>query len=831
MAEVGSAFVSILPSAKGFGSKLNSEVGGELKGAGERLGSGFGKAFGLAAGALAGAATVNFLKDSISAASDLNEAGTKTQAIFGKAGTVMVNQFAAKGAAALGQTKLQVLDAAATFGTFGKAAGKTGPELAKFSSGLVGLSTDLASFFNTSPEEAAQAIAAGLRGEAEPLRQYGVLLDDATLRQEALRLGLVQTTKQALTPQQKVLAAQAAIYKQTKDAQGDFARTSGGLANQQRILSAQFGNLKATLGAALLPVVVKVVTGLNGMFTKVSPALHTFGGAVTGVVDKLSPAFDKVKGPLQQFGKGIGSSIDVIKSGDDVASGLGETLDFAFGNTGNLVGPFTTLAQTVMDFGGSIKTNFVPVLSTMGQTFTTTILPAISNLAGYLGTTLLPIFAQVGNIIATQVVPIVASLAQFFYGTLYPAVVKIVTQVAGSLQPVFSQLAATFQTQILPAIQRLLERFRQWQPTIQQVVMIVLTLVGWLLRLAAAVLGKVLPPLIRLAGWLIGKLFGAIGVVISILVGLVKGIIGVGKAFVAAVKFAAKFGDGVNKVIGKVLDWFGSLPGKIKNALSGAGSFLLDTGKDIVRGLINGIKSMGGQIKDTLVGLLPGPLKKFAGKLGIASPSKVFHRFGQNIGEGLRNGIDSTGKKVTDSVGRLADKVRKKLLDKMKTLEDHAQGLADTVSSIASNVAGAFRPDLFSGSLGNLMAGGGAAIGKLRAVLNAITTLRQQGASGAFLQQLMASGNSDLILALAGGPAATTQAAQAQFNEIQSLTSQIGGTVSQVSPEQAELVQVRHQIVLLRKELAKHPAQQGRATADALNHTAAAAKRRKKKVG
>ena len=73
-----------------------------------------------------------------------------------------------------------------------------------------------------------------------------------TLRQKALELGITSTTKDALTPQQKVLAAQAAIFDQTSAAQGDFARTSGGLANQQRILGAQVENLKARLGQALL---------------------------------------------------------------------------------------------------------------------------------------------------------------------------------------------------------------------------------------------------------------------------------------------------------------------------------------------------------------------------------------------------------------------------------------------------------------------------------------------------------------------------------------------------------------------------------------------------
>lgn len=224
------------------------------------------------AGGLVGAKAVDFLRDSVNQASGLNEAGTKMQAIFGTA-TDQVVKFAEGGAKALGQNKLAVEDAAASFGTFGKAAGLSGKDLAKFATGFTGLSTDLASFYNTSPADAVEAIGSALRGEAEPIRKYGVLLDDATLRNEALRLGLIKTTKTALTPQQKVLAAQAAIYRQTKDAQGDFVRTSGGLANQQRILSAQFTDLKGKIGEGLLPVMVKLATVAND---EIVPALSDF---------------------------------------------------------------------------------------------------------------------------------------------------------------------------------------------------------------------------------------------------------------------------------------------------------------------------------------------------------------------------------------------------------------------------------------------------------------------------------------------------------------------------------------------------------------------------
>jgi hypothetical protein len=186
----------------------------------------------------------------IKAASDFQEATSKVNVVFGRASKT-IKDFAKNAARDLGQSKQSVLDAAGAFGTFGKSAGLAGDDLATFTTDFVTLSTDLASFNNTSPEEAVLAIGAALRGESEPLRRYGVLLNDAVLRQEAMTLGIYKG-KGALTAQQKILAAQSAIYKQTGDAQGDFMRTSDGLANSQRSLKATFDDIQVSIGNAFL---------------------------------------------------------------------------------------------------------------------------------------------------------------------------------------------------------------------------------------------------------------------------------------------------------------------------------------------------------------------------------------------------------------------------------------------------------------------------------------------------------------------------------------------------------------------------------------------------
>jgi hypothetical protein len=292
----------------------------QVEGSGSKFGSvlsGVGMAVGLGIANIAMEAAgqiTAYMGDAIGAASDMGETVSKTGVLFGEA-TDAVLAWSENAATALGQSQQQALDAAATFATFGKAAGLTGEDLQQFSTDFVGLSSDLASFNNTTPEQAIQAIGAALRGESEPLRAYGVLLDDASMRNKALQLGLIETTKEALTPQQKVLAAQALIYEQTSAAQGDFARTSGGLANQQRILDAQMQNMQTTIGQALLPVVLALTTQLNSLVQAVLPPLVDFiQNRVTPVfqamADLIGPAIQTVIGWFTQLGTTVQGQTD-----------------------------------------------------------------------------------------------------------------------------------------------------------------------------------------------------------------------------------------------------------------------------------------------------------------------------------------------------------------------------------------------------------------------------------------------------------------------------------------------------------------------------------------
>jgi hypothetical protein len=294
-----------------------------------------------AATVAAGAFAVKIGVEAVKAASDLSETISKVGVLFGDT-SKEIEKFAEGAASSLGQTKQQALDAAATFATFGKAAGLSGQDLSKFSIDFVKLSSDLASFNNTSPEQAINAIGSALRGEAEPLRAYGVLLDDASLRQAALELGIISTTKNALTPQQKVLAAQALIYKQTGAAQGDFERTSDGLANKTRILTAQLENAKTTIGTALLPIVLQLAT--------------VFSDKVIPLVQKFTEAFSNTEGNLGGVVTNVGN---ILKNTfTPIINGLIK----AFGYVRDAIGD--NLA-TFQEFGGYIAKYLAPIIGTV----------------------------------------------------------------------------------------------------------------------------------------------------------------------------------------------------------------------------------------------------------------------------------------------------------------------------------------------------------------------------------------------------------------------------------------------------------------------------------
>ena len=318
--EIASAYVALYTKMPGVKRDVERELGDAGDGGasvfGSRFKSGVGQVFtgaflaDMAAGVarMAGQAIgegIRYAVDSVALASDLAETKTAIEALFGDASQGLIDDWSSTAAKSLGQTRQQALNAAKTFGVFGKAAGLSGSNLANFSTDLTGLATDLASFHNTSPEEAILAIGAALRGETEPIRQYGIMLDDASLKQKALELGIWDGVG-SLSQQQKVLAVNSSLFQQAGVAVGDFSKTSDGLANQQRILQASLEDTQAKLGESLLPTMTTLaqfandtlVPRLDSVISAVGPRL---GEALESARPQIEKTLDELAPLVEQF--------------------------------------------------------------------------------------------------------------------------------------------------------------------------------------------------------------------------------------------------------------------------------------------------------------------------------------------------------------------------------------------------------------------------------------------------------------------------------------------------------------------------------------------------
>lgn len=270
---------------------------------------------------------------SIQLAADLGETRSAVEQVFGPTAAAELNTYASTANTALGQTRTSVLRASQNFGVFGRAAGLTDTKLSSFSTRLVALSTDLASFYNEDPAAVIEALGAGLRGEAEPLRRFGVLMDDATLRQKALELGIYDGNG-SLTAQQKILAANELIFASTGFAQGDFARTSEGLANQQRILAASLEDTQVKLGEYLLPGFTSIVTYANGeLLPRLGEIADRVGPKLAAALDTSAPKFEQTLDRLTPFvdkltDAGINAIPGFIESMNDIVTNGPEFLQF-----------------------------------------------------------------------------------------------------------------------------------------------------------------------------------------------------------------------------------------------------------------------------------------------------------------------------------------------------------------------------------------------------------------------------------------------------------------------------------------------------------------------
>lgn len=319
----------------------HNQLGGAIAGTGRSASGTYGSIAKGAAALGVGVVTLDKVKDalvaSVSRASDLNEEISKSKVVFGGSQKAVAD-FADTATEKLGISRVQALQATGTFGNLFTALKIGQQDSADMSTKLVQLAGDLASFNNVDPTEALDALRSGLVGETEPLKRFGVNLNEATIKQKAFELGLISSVKEGLTPAQKAQASYALILAQTTKAQGDAGRTIGGFAGQQRVLAAEFDNLKTEIGQQLLPVAMDLVKVIRQdvipAARELTPVIKFLGETIGVGFERASEAIqgithpiDSAKGKLREIGLALGivePNIDDVRTAFESA---GKELD------------------------------------------------------------------------------------------------------------------------------------------------------------------------------------------------------------------------------------------------------------------------------------------------------------------------------------------------------------------------------------------------------------------------------------------------------------------------------------------------------------------------
>lgn len=323
--------------------KARDQASAVLAGVREKAGA-MGDAFTAAAkvvviaGAAITAAVVTLGIVAVKAASDLNESQNKVAVVFGQSAKV-IQDWAKTAAESLGISQQKALEAAGTFGNLFVTMGLGQKPAADMSTAIVGLAADLASFNNANPEEVLIALRSGLVGEIEPLRRFGIAINEETVQLKAMEMGLAKS-KDSLSEAAKVQARYALILAQTGTAQGDFARTSEGVANTTRRARAQFEDMQATIGTKLLPI----IGPLFNEFVKGISSLNTY---LTG--DEFAAFAATAIGHLNALLKGGQEAFNILRK--IVGDALGEIGRVWATNQGTMSGVAGAFWKTVVSVG------------------------------------------------------------------------------------------------------------------------------------------------------------------------------------------------------------------------------------------------------------------------------------------------------------------------------------------------------------------------------------------------------------------------------------------------------------------------------------------------
>lgn len=327
---------------------------------------------------------------------------------------------------------------------------------------------------------------------------------------------------------------------------------------------------------ALLPVIAALAPGAQTLIAVLGPALSQIVGALAPVLLAAGNAVSAVVIALSPMITLLGTLISTVLP---VLTPLLDAVVIVFGQ----MVPIINLLASIF------TSTFVPILTVL----ISSVLPPLVSVLTTITGAVLPIFQQL--IVALQ--PAITSLSSTFV-TLVTALAPLLQALASLIEPLLAPLLKIL-TPIIETVGKLATIFAD------ELANVITTIVVPALQVITAFLNGdfhqawnsmkdlvrgVIDEVVRLVSELPFKILGALGNLAVTLLGVFKD---------AFIQLTLSVGQ---KVL-DLKDEFHKLPGVINNALGDLSQLLVNAGKQIISGLISGIKSSLGGLGSVLGGV------------------------------------------------------------------------------------------------------------------------------------------------------------------------------------------------------------------------------------
>lgn len=494
---------------------------------------------------------------------------------------------------------------------------------------------------------------------------------------------------------------------------------------------------------ALTPIIPPLTDAFTTLVTALTPLVTLIGTTLASVIDAVAPLLQTIAELFAQVAESVAPLIEQITSAlvpifAQLAPLVGQLVAALVPLVEALVSALLPILPPIVDAFLAILNAVIPLLPPLIQ-LSTTILGFATNII----TALAPILQFVAGIISwtaiNVVVPIIETVVSVLNG-----IIGVLTDIIGAASSFVSTVVGFF-TNFSSNVSSI----------VSGVVSAVTSFFSSLWSTASSLFSSGVSTVVSFVAGLPGRARAAI-----------SGLLGAISSVVTNAWNAAK--TATTNGISQVVSFVRGLPGKAKAALGNIAGALVSAGADLIRGFINGIKSMAGQIASAAKNVVKGAIDGAKSLLKIGSPSRLFHQFGKWTGEGFINGLTGEKSKIEQTARDMVDKITKafkgiksnvddKLIKQVKSTSKQLQQLADKRDSIAAKIKQAnefasqtTQSALQAFSLQNLTKNGGgvqglvdgidAAVSRIRKFNGQINDLAKRGLRKDLLSQIIGLG-------------------------------------------------------------------------------------------